>query len=182
MRRERTSRATRLLGANASGLCPRIINHPSSIIHPRAFTLIELLVVIAIIALLMSILMPTLQRARRRAKAVACQGNLRQWSILYATYAAENDGHLPGWRDRPPAPGDPSWDGWGWGWWGPNGCGGSRITERPEHPRSADPFAMLEAQSGKLRTYVGRHTYACVSMPSHQRRRGHGTRGTENAT
>ena len=46
---------------------------------PKGFTLIKLLVVIAILALLLSILAPMLQRARRHAKAVACQGNLRQW-------------------------------------------------------------------------------------------------------
>ena len=86
--------------------------------------------VIAVIALLMSILTPTLQRARRHAKAIACQANLRQWAILYATYTAENDGHLPGWRDRPAAPGDPSWGWWGWGWWGPWGPGG----EKPQSP------------------------------------------------
>jgi len=115
MRRERTSRVIGRPKAHVQGLCPPIINHPLSIIRRRAFTLIELLVVIAIIALLMSILTPTLQRARRHAKAVACQGNLRQWSILYAAYTAENDGHLPGWRERPTDSGGP-W--WGWGWWG----------------------------------------------------------------
>jgi len=101
----------------------------------KAFTLIELLVVIAIIALLMSILTPTLQRARRHARAVACQGNLRQWSILYAAYTAENDGRLPGWRDEPaPAPNDPWWRSsgwgwsWGWGWWG------FWPEERPDSP------------------------------------------------
>ena len=90
-------------------------NHPSSITNSKAFTLIELLVVIAILALLMSILMPMLQRARKHAKAVACQGNLRQWSILYATYAAENDGRLPSWRGGPTDPGGPWWGWWGWG-------------------------------------------------------------------
>ncbi len=89
-----------------------------------AFTLIELLVVISIIALLMAILLPTLQRVRKQAKAVACQANLRQWGILWATYTAQNDGRLPGWYDRPRNPSDPgwwAWDwgwGWGWGWWG----------------------------------------------------------------
>ena len=61
----------------------------------KAFTLIELLVVIAILALLMAILMPCLQRVRKQARAVACQANLGQWGILYATYAADNDGFLP---------------------------------------------------------------------------------------
>jgi len=73
----------------------QIINHQSSIINPLGFTLIELLVVISIIVLLMAILLPGLQRVRRQAKAVACQANLHQWGILYATYTAENDGYLP---------------------------------------------------------------------------------------
>jgi prepilin-type N-terminal cleavage/methylation domain-containing protein/prepilin-type processing-associated H-X9-DG protein len=92
----------------------------------EGFTLIELLVVIAVIALLMAILMPTLSRVRKQARAVACRANLGQWGIFYATYAAENDGHLPGWGDRPSNPGDPGW-GWGFGWWGPWGGGPDRA-------------------------------------------------------
>jgi prepilin-type N-terminal cleavage/methylation domain-containing protein/prepilin-type processing-associated H-X9-DG protein len=61
----------------------------------KAFTLIELLVVIAAIALLMAILMPSLQRVRRQARAIACQANLSQWGIIYAAYVADNDGYLP---------------------------------------------------------------------------------------
>ena len=51
-------------------------------------TLIELLVVISIIALLMAILVPTLQRVRKQARAVVCQSNLRQWGTLMAMYLA----------------------------------------------------------------------------------------------
>jgi len=61
----------------------------------QAFTLIELLVVIAIIALLMSILMPALQRIKKQAKNVMCQANLRQWGLVWAMYAEDNDGKFP---------------------------------------------------------------------------------------
>jgi len=54
------------------------------------FTLIELLVVISIIALLLAILMPSLQKAREQAKKVVCQSNLRQLGIGVFTYAADD--------------------------------------------------------------------------------------------
>jgi prepilin-type N-terminal cleavage/methylation domain-containing protein len=63
--------------------------------QPRAFTLIELLVVIGVIALLMAILLPCLQRARRQAKAMVCQAHLKQWAHILAIYTDENEGYFP---------------------------------------------------------------------------------------
>lgn len=58
------------------------------------FSLIELLVVIAIIAVLMSILMPTLRLARQQARATGCLANLRQWGLIYNLYLTDNDGRF----------------------------------------------------------------------------------------
>lgn len=67
----------------------------SSVIDSRAFTLIELLIVISVVALLMAILLPALSRARKQARAVACQANLRQWGVTLDLYAQGNEGHPP---------------------------------------------------------------------------------------
>jgi prepilin-type N-terminal cleavage/methylation domain-containing protein/prepilin-type processing-associated H-X9-DG protein len=63
----------------------------------NAFTLIELLVVISIIGLLMALLVPALSRARRQARAVVCQGNLKQWGLRVATGASDDDASLRRW-------------------------------------------------------------------------------------
>jgi len=67
----------------------------------RAFTLVELLVVIAIIALLMSILMPALGRARQQAKDALCKSNLHQWCTVMTMYTGDNDGYIPGYEQEP---------------------------------------------------------------------------------
>jgi prepilin-type N-terminal cleavage/methylation domain-containing protein len=69
--------------------------NPKQMSDRKAFTLVELLVVISIIALLLAILMPSLQRAREQAKFLICKNNVHQFSIAVAAYAAEYDNYVP---------------------------------------------------------------------------------------
>ncbi|HUT31569.1 MAG TPA: type II secretion system protein [Sedimentisphaerales bacterium] len=61
----------------------------------RGFTLIELLVVIAIIALLMSMVVPALNKAREQARVVVCRSNLHQYGLAARMYLDDNDRRFP---------------------------------------------------------------------------------------
>jgi prepilin-type N-terminal cleavage/methylation domain-containing protein/prepilin-type processing-associated H-X9-DG protein len=74
----------------------------------RGFTLVELLVVIGIIAVLVGILLPTLNKARLAAQTVSCKSNLRQLVLATQMFASEHQSFLPQAENN----GSPRMQGW----------------------------------------------------------------------
>ncbi|MBU0617018.1 MAG: prepilin-type N-terminal cleavage/methylation domain-containing protein [Planctomycetes bacterium] len=115
--------------------------------NTRGFTLIELLVVVAIIALLISILLPSLARARKQAKRSVCASNLHQIGLAMPAYLQDNDDWYPACSDNPAdfnevdEDDDPVVYNMVWQWGGEQGRG---WANRPVHKRVMYPYVHPE--------------------------------------
>jgi len=114
----------------------------------RAFTLVELLVVIGIIALLITILLPSLNAARKKAQAIQCASNMRQIFLACQMFAQDNKGQLPTPHPVPEtsatlAPNDP------------NAIARTKVRVWLHLRANAAGYADLKDDQGALWRYVG---------------------------
>ena len=109
------------------------------------FTLVELLVVISIIALLVSILLPALNKAREAAKLVVCATNEHQLGIAYIMYAQTHEWHI--------TPGDHTVGDLMWVGGVPTNAG--HLVVSGELPLPSGPDAAIYCPSEKVNYYDG---------------------------
>ena len=129
----------------------------------KGFTLIELLVVISVIALLMAILLPTLQRVRKQARAIACQSNLHQWGPIFSMYTDDNNSRFFRCRDRPHPVVGPTWT----KVMGPYYCDSKDLLLCPmaKKTRFEIPVRGIGAFGGKFSAWVSNYSASAIHPP-----------------
>jgi len=87
------------LSPEESDSCATALSRKSTRYAADGFTILELLIVVAIIALLISIVLPSVARARESARSVVCCSNLSEWSRAMMMYTQQHRDFLP-YEDR----------------------------------------------------------------------------------